>query len=290
MALTTLTTVDTTVQEVWSKITNDTREKNLILAPLLDRRFESEFAGTPTDTIHVQGIDDFAGTSDAFSAGDDPITFKAGAFLSQVNIAINRHYYTAFAVQHDANLFANIPLAMKFSNKAAYQVSLELDTYIAGFFDAGTAGSGAVGALGTALEDDDIIEATRVLNAANVPFEDRHFYFSTDQDAEFKKVERYVNADYASAVGSIHVAHTRGLVANLHGMSWYTSTNVEGSTAAGHDNGIFHREWTAIVQAENLRVEGPSYDLESDSDEYAVHNYYGVKEMRPDHLVWAKGK
>tara|TARA_R110000823_G_scaffold189968_7_gene321774 strand:- start:4580 stop:5452 length:873 start_codon:yes stop_codon:yes gene_type:complete len=290
MALTTITTVATTIPEVWSKITNDTREKNLILAPLLDRRFESENAGNPTDKIHVQGVDDFAGNADAFSAGDDPITFTAGAFLAQVDIAISRHYYTAFAVQHDVSLLANIPLAMKFSNKAAYRVSLELDTYIAGFFDANTTSANKVGALGTALEDDDIIESTRILNAANVPFEDRHFYFSTDQDAEFKKVERYVNNDYSQAVGSLNVTHTRGLVANLHGMSWYTSTNVEGSTAAGHDNGFFHREWAAIVQAENLRIEGPSYDLESDSDEYAVHNYYGVKEMRPDHVVWGKGK
>ena len=64
MALTTITTVATTIPEVWSKITNDTREKNLILAPLLDRRFESENAGNPTDKIHVQGVDDFAGNAD----------------------------------------------------------------------------------------------------------------------------------------------------------------------------------------------------------------------------------
>ena len=286
MVLTTLTTVDAFVQEVWSKITNDKLEKNLILAPLMDRRFEAESAGTPTDLIHVNGFDDFASTATSFVIGDDPITFKAAQYIAQVNIAINKHFYTAFAVQHDANLFSNVPQMAKLSAKAAYQVALELDTRIGGVVDAG--GAGAVGTLGQTLEDDDIIESTRVLNAANVPFDDRHFAFSTDQDADFKKVERYINADYARAVGNIDVAHQRGLVASLHGLSWYTTTNIEGSTAAGHDNFVWHREWLAVVQVENLRQE-MAFDLESDSDEFVVHSYSGIKEMRPDHLVWAKG-
>ena len=290
MALTTLTTVDDFVQEVWSQITNDTREKNLILAPLFDRRFEAEFSGTPTDKIHVNGFDNFASTATSFSAGDDPITFKAAQYLTQVDIGITRHFYTAFAVQHDANLFSNVPQMTKLSNKAAYQVSLELDTYLAGFFDANTTAANAVGTLAVTLEDDDIIEANRILNAADVPKEDRFFYYSTDQDAEFQKVERYINNDYAKAVGSMDTGINRGPVAVLHDLQWFTSTNVEGSTAAGHDNGIFQREWASLVQVENLRISGPMFDLESDSDEFAVHNYYGAKEMRADSVVWAKGK
>ncbi len=289
MALTTLTTVDDFVQEVWSKVTNDKREKNLILAPLFDRRWESEFAGTPTDKIHVNGFDNFASTATAFSAGDDPITFKAGQYITQVDIAITRHYYTAFALQHDAGLQSNVEQMGKLSSKAAYQVSLELDTYLAGFFDTGTTGANTVGTLGITIEDDDIIEANRILNAADVPKEDRHFYYSTDQDAEFQKVERYINNDYAKAVGSINTGINRGPVAMIHDLQWWTSTNVEGSTSAGHDNGIFQKEWSALVQVENLRTE-TGFDLESDSDEFVVHNYYGAKEMRSDHVIWAKGK
>lgn len=289
MALTTLSTVDDFVQEVWSKITNDKREKNLILAPLFDRRWESEFGGTPTDKIHVNGFDNFASTATTFSAGDDPITFKAAQYITQVDITITRHYYTAFALQHDAILQSNVEQMGKLSSKAAYQVSLELDTYLAGFFDAGSGGSGAVGTLGVTIEDDDIIEANRVLSAADIPGEERFFYFSTDQDAEFQKVERYINADYAKGVGSMDTGINRGPVAFIHGIQWFTSTNVEGSTSAGHDNAIFHREWASLVQVENLRTES-ARDLESDSDEFVVHNYYGAKEMRPDHLVWMKGK
>ena len=137
MALTTLTTVDPFVQEVWSKITNDKLEKNLILAPLMDRRFEAESAGTPTDLIRVNGFDDFASTATSFTIGDDPITFKAGQYIGQVNIAINKHFYTAFALQHDANLFSNVEQMGKLSAKAGYQVALELDTRIGGVVDAG---------------------------------------------------------------------------------------------------------------------------------------------------------
>lgn len=288
MTLTTLTTVNAFVQEIWSKITNDKREKNLILAPLMDRRFESESSGTPTDLIHVNGFDNFASTATSFSPGDDPITFKQAQYIGQVNIAITRHYYTAFALQHDAKTFSNVEQMGKLSSKAAYQVSLELDTYLADLVDVGSGNSGAVGTLGVTIEDDDIIEANRVLSALDVPKEDRFFVYSTDQDAEFQKVERYINNDYAKAVGSMSTGINRGPVAVIHDLQWHTSTNIEGSTAAGHDNAIFHREWVALVQVENLRTE-MGFDLESDSDEFVVHNYYGAKEMRPDHLVWMKG-
>lgn len=290
MALTTETTVDNFVQEVWSKITRDKRQKNLILGNLVSHDFEREFAGTPTDTIRVNGVDNF-GTASAFSAGDDPITFEAGQFLTQQAIDINRHYYKAFAMQHDANLLSNIPLQEKLTSKAAYAVSLELDTFIAGLFDTATP---AVGTLGTSLNDDDIIEITKTLDAADVPQDGRVFVFSVEQDAEFKKEDKYINADYARAVGQFSTGGrpTNGLVADLYNMGWYVSNNLE-SSGSGHDNAAFTPDAIDLVVIDNMRFEGPANDLESDSVEVAVHQYYGCElnaAQRSDHIVWAKGK
>ena len=282
---TTKTTVDTFIQEVWSKNTRDTYEKNLVWGALFDHTFEEEFAGTPTDLIRVQGHDNF-GAADAYTAGDDPLTMDAGVYLTQLTIAPTRHYYKSFTLDRDAELFSNMDQMQKLSDKAAYAVSLEMDTFLAGLPDNFAQ---TVGTLAIALDDDDIIRADQYLNDAFVPRESRYFVYSAAQDAEFKKVERYTNMQYASAVGQINTAHGRGYVGSVHGLDWYYSDNTEGSNAAGHDNAIFQKEAAAVVVKDSMRMEGPFFELESDSTQVAIHNVYGASEIRDTSGVWAKG-
>lgn len=285
MALTTKTTVDATIPEMWSKILNSAREKNLVFVPLLDHRFESENGSGGYDTIHVDGIDNF-GAANSYSAGTDPLTFDAGALITQVDISVNRHYYKAFAITHDAELLSNHSLLANFSEKAAYEIAREMDAFFAGFVDDFTQ---TVGALNVALDDSDIIRAVQYLNDANAPFNDRFLVVSAAEDANLKQIERYTNSDYARAVGNLPTDRENGFIGRVHGLDIYMSTNVEGSNSTGHDNAVFQREAVAVVAFESMRVEGPSKDLESDSTEYVVHSFYGGKEMRDDHGVWAKG-
>src|SRR3990167_709010 len=210
---TTKTTVDTTVQEGWSKNTRDTFEKNLVWGSLFDHTFESELAGTPTDTIHVQGYDNF-GTADAYTAGDDPIVMDAGVFLGQLNISVNRHYYKSFTIDRDAELFQNIDTMSKFSDKAAYAVALEFDTFLAGLPDNFAQ---TVGTLAVSLTDEDVIRAGQYLNDADVPENERYIVISAAQLAEFQKVERYINADYAAALGKLDGDKGKGYVMSLRG-------------------------------------------------------------------------
>lgn len=295
MAITGVVDVDEHIQELWSKLLIIAREKNLIWGQLFDRRYEAEQAGIPTDTIQVPKVDNWSTATDGYDVEGQELTFVDGDEAIPANATIGgpmdnstayRHFYFAFEVAKDAKLFTDPRLVQELSNKASYHVALEFDTFLAGFVDDWT---NSVGTINVTLEDDDIIEATRILNSANVPFGDRFFVFSEHQDAEFKKVERYTNKDYASAVGELKTARERGYVGSIHGLDWYTTTNVE-ANGSGHENAIFHKEVVAVVQKEKMRTEGPVYDMEGDTDQYAVHNVYTVKEMRDDHGVLANGK
>ncbi len=292
MANTSMSTADQFIQEVWSKTTNDATQANLILNPLMDHRFEAESAGTPTDKIHVNGFDNFGATSQITTSGvgaTSALSYSTSSYIAQVDIDINRHFYLAFALDHDADLFSNVPQMASLREKASYAVSLEEDTFIAGFAD-GLGSAQQVGTLAVSIEDDDIILGQRVLNDANIPQSDRHFVFSSIQDADFKKVERYVNQDYSAAIGSIPTAHGPGLVnSGLHGVNWYMTTNLDGSNAAGHDNVLFHRNWVAVVGKDKMRTEGPFYDIDADTNKLVVHNFYGVAQMGSDWAVWMKG-
>jgi len=283
---TTKTTVDTTVQEVWSTNTRDTYEKNLIFGSTFDHTFEAEFGGTPTDLIHVQGIDNFTNAADAYTAGDDPLVQDAGVFLAQKDISINRHYYKSFLIDRDAELFTNIAMLSKLSDKAAYSVALEEDTFLAGFPDNFTQ---TVGALAAPLTDEDIVRAGQYLNDADAPMDDRFIVISAAQLAEFQKTERYINADYAKALGQLSGEKEKGFVASMRGFDWYMTTNVEGSNAAGHDNSAHQRQAVAVVVKDSMRMEGPFFELESDATHVAVHNVYGALEIRDTSGVWLKG-
>ena len=298
MAITGIADVDEHIQEVWSKLLIIAREKNLIWGTLFDRRYEAETSGVPTDTIRVPGVDNWSTAAVSYAIEGEAITYVDGDEAVPANVTIGgtmtdtdattpyRHFYFAFEVAKNAQLFTDPGLVSALTDKAGYHVSLEFDTYLAGFADAF---SNSVGTINVTLEDDDIIEATRILNSANVPFGDRAFVFSEHQDAEFKKVERYTNKDYASAVGELKTARERGYIGTIHGLDWYTTTNVE-ANGSGHENAIFHKEVVAVVQKDKMRTEGPFYDITNDSDQYAVHNIYTAQEMRDDHGVLANGK
>ena len=293
--------VDEQVQEVWSKLLIVAREKNLLFRDLFNHKYEAEFSGVPYDTINVGNVSNWSTGATEFSANGEGVVATTGldtvdadeliAANSTIGAQIGsagefRHYYFAIEVAKDIELFANPALWGHFIEKIGYHMALEEDTLLAGFIDDL---SQTGGVLGVSFEDEDIIEAIRVLNTANVPYSDRVYVFSEYQDAEYKKTERYTNQDYKSSVGELKTARERGFVGNVHGLAWYTGTNVEGSSA-GHDNGIWQKEALEVIEKDHLRTEGPAYEILSDSNLYAVHNVYTAKELRDDHGYWAKGK
>jgi hypothetical protein len=273
------------VQEVWSKITADEREKQLFYADKLDRRYEAEFAGVPTDTVHVQGVSaPNSGASRPLTNPGDPVVYDIGAFATQLDIVVNTHIYSAFDLEVELAMFSNISLAEKMAGKAAYVVKLKVDTDCATLIDDGVTGSGAVGTAGQALTDADVIKGVRTLNDALAPVDGRYFVYTSLQQAEFMQVERYIHMGYGSSTGVLKGENfNQGFDARIYGMDWSMSTN-----AIGQVSGIWNKEFAAIIIKDEMRT-AEAYDIDTDSMKHAVHQLYGVKTMRADHLVWMKG-
>ena len=288
MPLTTTTTIDAMIPEVWSAYTVDTREAELVWVNLYDRQFESEFSGRPYDTVHLQGVNTFQNEADvhALTLGvGGTLTYTEGRTNAQINLLINTHAYQAFDLETEAELLTNINALEKYSRYAAYAVAHRLDDDMAGFPDDF---SNAVGALGATLDDADVLRGAQYLDDIFAPHTERYFVFSHAQNREFRKVEKYINADYKQAVGSMDTAMMRGKVATLYGLEWYANDNVEGTNTAGHDNGIFHKSAVAVCVIDNMRV-ASQYEIDTDSMKYAVHILYGAIEVRDNHGVFMRG-
>lgn len=288
MAQTTTTTADSAIPELWSAITADAREENLIVFNMFDRRYEEEAKGKPYDTIHVQGVNNFStGALSSAPGAVTSLTYEAMAFATQINISIDTHAYHAYDVQSDAELLTNINLMEKAASKSSYAIALKMDDDAAGMID--DFGTSPVGSLASPLDLDDVNTAMLNLNKAIVPTSDRFFLMSPDQHAHFLSVERLLNSLYSGSVGNVNTKNqTRGYFFSGYGAEWYWSGNTEGTSAAGHDNGMFQREAVAVAVVDNMRTH-LFYDIDTDSTKHAIHVVYGLKEIRDNHGVWMKG-
>ena len=289
MPLTSTTTADTTITEIWSLKSADTREGTLVLANLFDRKYEIESQGKAYDTIRIQGINTFqdeASTHANTLGVAGTLTYDAGRFNTQVVLAINTHAYQAFDLETEAELMSNLNLVEKFAAKAGYAVAHRMDDDCAGMIDDF---SNTVGALGTPLSDADIRRGVQYLDDAFAPMSDRFFYFSHAEKRNIEDQEKYINALYKQALGNLTTTKIyAGYMAPIYGMSWYSGDNAEGSNTAGHDNGMFHKEAVAFAAIDFMRV-AQQYEIDTDSMKYAVHSIYGLIEARDDHGVFARG-
>jgi hypothetical protein len=282
------------IPEVWAHTTRDSLLANLVLANLVDRSFESEVAGRPADTIHVDGV---GGTTDDTRTGFDVtanITLGAGGdlqsevitFLTQVDISINTHAYKYWDLEFELDLMTQMPLMQRGADRTSYVVAQKVDDDLAGEPDGV---SSSVGTLAEPLTDDNILRSVQYLNDGNAQEENRYGYVSAAQQIEFLKIEKYINSLYQTALPTPTDGNFRGFFGSLYGVNWYMSTNVEGTNAAGHDNAMFQKEAIALVMIDNQRV-ATDYEISTDSFRHAVHSIYGIKLIRDTgSIVWLKG-
>ena len=288
MAITHTSTASTVIPELWASETRDTREDKLVILNTFDRTFEAELLGKGFgDTVHISGFDNLGTQNTAsMTSSTRSLTYTAGVYLSQVNLVVDTHGYMAVDLGSEVDIFSNVDNMAKLAHKAGYSVALALDDAAAAFIDDF---STALGTLAVSLTDADVRGGKRRLDNNKAPEEGRTFLFSATQLAEFLGVEKYVNALYNKAIGSLDGAAMPGaLPGRLYGFNWLVSTNVEGSDAAGHDNGMYQKESVAVAVLQSNRTE-TFYDIDSDSDKVAVHSLYGMIEVRDDHGIFMRG-
>ena len=290
MALTTTSTsnVSSTFPQIYSHMTADYREANLIIANLFDRKYESDRTDS-ADRVLIHGVDRFqaetASQANTLSAGGS-LSFDAANMIARISLIADTHVYQAFDLEYEADLFSNIGLMEKLTKAAGYSVAHRIDDDAAGFIDNF---SNAVGSLAVGLVESDVKRGVQYLNDAFAPEEGRVLVFSAAEQMNLLGIERFVNRAYADSIGNVDKSGKfKGYQANILGLDWYMSQNVEGTNSAGHDNGMWQRDAVAALIVEEARTV-MHYEIGTDSTRYAVHAIYGFIEVRDDHGVFMKG-
>ena len=293
------TNLANTVPQMYSHMTADYREANFVFVNLFDRKYESDLS--EGDRVFIHGVNSFQDTQDTTTlaampasgslgsagGGSGSLPFDEASLKSRISLIADTHIYQAFELEYEADLFSNIGLMEKLTKASGYAVAHRIDDDAAALVDnfSQTVGTAAVG-----LTESDSKRGVQFLNDAFAPEDSRVFVFSPAEQMNLFGIERFVNAQYSSSIGNVNVdSKYKGYVTNILGLDWYMSLNVEGTNAAGHDNGMWQKEACATLIVEESRPVS-HYEISTDTTRYAVHAIYGFVEVRDDHGVWMKGQ
>jgi len=182
--------------------------------------------------------------------------------------------------RHEAQ--AQVGPAEQHAQPALELVDLGVDDTLAGLVDNF---SQIVGTLAVDLTDDDNTRAVQYLGDANAPNDGRFYGISPATKRSMLGINRYASSDFNRGGGANII---RGEFGDVYGLRIFESTNIEGSNAAGHDNGIWQRD--AIALGMRMRPRTRRFDdIQNLSEQVAISVIYGVVETRDDHGVWARG-
>ncbi len=267
---------------ITSKQIIEVREANLGFEGTVSRKYYDEAGvGTTVKWSLITNLN--SGTARAKSEGNsgNDITYDANT-ESAVTLTINQHYYQAFELEEFEASLTTLDLEAAYTRRVAYAVNLKIDATLAALVDDF---SQTIGTLAVDLTDDDIRRAIQYLDDANAPMDGRFFAMSPASKNSMLSIDRYASSDFNRGGGANIVS---GAFGNIYGLDVWTSTNVEGSNAAGHDNGIYQRD--AIALGMRMAPHTRTFDdIQNLSTQKAVSAIWGVIETRDDHGTWAKG-
>ena len=280
MANVTITTAANYIPTYWSALILETLHKNLVGAPLLDRRFE-KFARNG-NTINVPGLAEIAARTLTNMTGT--ITFDANT-ESNVAISLNKLTYTAVKIDMATNVQIDYPAMEYYTGEIGRSVAEKIDTDVWTILDDHTQ---TVGTDNIALTDANVLRARQYLDDAKAPMNDRFMVVSPATLMDFFGIDRYVNSLYSGSVRNLDGAKGPGYIGPLYNFDVYEGTNLPAGSS-GKKNFAWQREADALVMEKEISVRfaEPHDELAVAAIAWAV---YGTKAMRNTSGVEMDGK
>ena len=276
--------VNNFVPEVWSAKILDKLNKTMVLANLCNRDYEGEISASG-DTVRINEIGDI--TINTYTKNSTTALTIQELTDAQQILEINRARYFAFKLDDVDQAQTKPKLMEKAIERAAYNMSDDIDTYIAesmssGGFFAGT-DSTQLGSTGTALSVTSTLVITalgwaaRIMDQNNVPNMGRWAVVSPaihHQMITARIVQDTNNSNYISAGPNA--------VGNFYGFNIYVSNNIYlGSAASSQYHCLFGNSMGVTFANQLAKVEAFDLGAAGFGDAVKGLNLYGMKITRP---------
>lgn len=270
----TTTTAAVYISQVWTKEVELPFYKALVFGNLVQQRGDLVQGGG--NTINVPFLQTLAARSK--SAGT-AVTYDNNT-ETQVQISINKNYYSAVLIEDIAKVQAIYDLQNLYRTAQAQAVATQIDSDLAGLYT----GAGQTVSGGATIADSSIVSLVQYFDANNIPRSERYGAIGAYTHSDLLNVNKYVTYDNTGKPGVAVTGVNNGaggppesLIASVYGMDLFMTNNlavVAGTPNLGQ-NLFFHKKGLSLA----LQLK-PTYKME-DSVDYigmkaVLHTVYGV--------------
>jgi|SRR5215471_1683345 len=262
--------------DIWSKQVLRATESNLVIAASVNRGFEAD--ASVGKTVKVASIGNLA----ARAKGENNAIQYETVAETATTITLNIWTYAAVGIEDIVKVQSIVDVQNEYQQKLGYAVAKDVDSKLASDF-AGF--SQAVGTLGTAVSDANVLAAIKLLDDADVPQDDRCFVMTPAEKVAKLALDRWSNALY---IGTGNEPVRSGTLGDMYGLTLKMTTNLV-KPAAGQSNcAIFHRDALALVMQRSPKTH-IFYDIDMFTWKLAVEEIYGHQEMRDNFGILLNG-
>jgi len=253
------------IPELWDTETIDAVEAKVVLAGLVDRRFEKKLK--VGDNLNIGYICNLAASAKTENTN---VTMSAITEGSEI-ITVGTHEHVCFGIEDIIKVQSQTNLRQKYTEKIGYALGSSMDEVLSAL---ATSFSQSVGTLGIELTDDNLIRAWQYLEDFNMPQTDRFIYLKPAAYAGLMKLDKFMHADYVGGGGK---GVREAYVGRVYGANVYTSTLCN-APASGQCAGWFcHKSGVALIQ-QQIKTRS-DYVIERDSDVVLGTNLFGYTEI-----------
>lgn len=266
--LQTVTTGAVHIPEIWSADTIDAVEANIVLAGLINRRWESEMK--MGDIFRVGYISNLTASTKSASTDVSLQTVTE----SEETVSVNTHQYFAFGIEDILRVQSKRDLRAPYTRKGGYALASGVDTNLAALaasFD------NTVGVLGVESTYDNLVRGDQYLNDANASVEGRFLYISPATKGGLLKLDEYKNSDYVGSADAGDAVRRARVGGDILGAELHMSTIVHAPSGGQSNNWMGQREGAALImQATKTRSD---FILLADTDAVVGTQIYGYTEV-----------
>lgn len=277
MATMTPTTGAVFIPEVWAKDIQKARRNKLVMLNLVDHQYQSDLKYG--DTVHIPSI--AALTADNITPGNALV--PVAPTETEQTLVVDQYKGKAIEIQDMLKKQSKYDLRRPYTDEIGFALAKAIDaSLLAQYANVLTANKMTAVA---AVTYDTIVEASTLLDAADVPQEDRALVVNAHILGDLRKDPQFTEYDSTGREG---VKETKlGIRGTIFGVPVYLTNAVASNSDSGTNNYqalLFHKSaFAAVVQ---IQPETESdRDILKKSDLISGSTLYGVKTVRPDHAV-----
>lgn len=209
---------------------------------------------------------------------ESAVTFSA-ATESKVTVNINKYKYVAKLIEDIVEVQSKYELFSNYRDKISIALAQVIDQDILALTQTVSQSTGTWAATG--IQESDILTAIRMLDAVNVPQENRYMVVDAYGRQDLLSIQNFVRYD---AGGKSPAPVNNGLIGEAYGLKVLFSNNLMTPTATSAVGMVFHSDAFAIALQKDVSVK-TEYSVDYIGTKMVGYEIYGVTIARSDHVV-----